>query len=269
LNGLQIISPHGDVTISPKLVVAGEIAAPFDAVLVAVKAFSLESALDDLAGAVGFETMILPVLNGMRHLDTLAARFGKNSVVGGVCKVATIVDDRGRIVQLTKLQELTYGEMSGDRSSRTDRLDQVMQGAGFDARLSRTMEREMWEKWVLLATIGGITCLMRGNVGDIVRAPGGAEFSLRFLDEVTGVVTAVGTKPSEVFLTDTRAVLTEKGSVTTSSMYRDLQNGAPVEAEQIIGDLVAHAERAGITTPLLAAAFAHLSIYQNRISKPS
>jgi 2-dehydropantoate 2-reductase len=269
LNGLEIISPHGDVTISPNLVVAGEIAAPFDIVLVAVKAFSLEAALDDLAGAVGPETMILPVLNGMRHLDTLAARFGKNSVVGGVCKVATIVDDRGRIVQLSKLQELTYGEVSGDRSLRTDRLDQVMQGAGFDARLSRTIEREMWEKWVLLATIGGITCLMRGNIGDIVRAPGGADFSLRFLDEVTAVVTAVGKKPSELFLTDTRALLTEKASTMTSSMYRDLQNGAPVEAEQIIGDLVAHARRARITTPLLDAAFAHLSIYQSRITKPS
>jgi 2-dehydropantoate 2-reductase len=269
LNGLQIISPHGDVTISPKLVLAGEIAAPFDAILVTVKAFSLEAALDDLAGAVGPETMILPVLNGMRHLNTLAARFGKNSVIGCVCKVATVVDDRGRVVQLTKLQELAYGEMSGDRSLRTDRLDEVMQGAGFDARLSQTIEREMWEKWVLLATLGGITCLMRGNVGDIASAPGGADFSLRFLDEVTAVATAVGKKPSEVFLTDTRALLTEKGSTMTSSMYRDLQKGAPVEAEQIIGDLVAHARRARITTPLLDAAFAHLSIYQSRITEPS
>jgi 2-dehydropantoate 2-reductase len=213
--------------------------------------------------------MILPVLNGMRHLNTLAARFGKNSVVGCVCKVATVVDDRGRVVQLTKLQELAYGEMSGDLSLRTDRLDEVMQGAGFDARLSRTIEREMWEKWVLLATVGGITCLMRGNVGDIASAPGGADFSLRFLDEVTAVVTAVGKKPSEVFLTNTGALLTEKGSTMTSSMYRDLQNGAPLEAEQIIGDLVAHARRARITTPLLDAAFAHLSIYQSRITKPS
>jgi 2-dehydropantoate 2-reductase len=190
-------------------------------------------------------------------------------VVGCVCKVASVVDDRGRAVQLTKLQELAYGEMSGDLSLRTDRLDEVMQGAGFDARLSRTIEREMWEKWVLLATVGGITCLMRGNVGDIARAPGGADFSLRFLDEVTAVVTAVGKKPSEVFLTDTRALLTQKGSTMTSSMYRDLQKGAPVEAEQIIGDLVAHARRARSTAPLLDAAFAHLSIYQNRITEPS
>jgi 2-dehydropantoate 2-reductase len=106
---------------------------------------------------------------------------------------------------------------------------------------------------------------MRANVGDIASAPGGVESSLRFLDEVVAVVTAVGKKPSEVFLTDTRALLTEKGSTMTSSMYRDLQKGAPVEAEQIIGDLVAHARCARITTPFLDAVFAHLSIYQSRI----
>jgi 2-dehydropantoate 2-reductase len=267
-DGLQIVSPHGDVTLKPKLVTAGNIAAPYDAVLLTVKAFSLDAALDDLAPAVGPDTMILPVLNGMKHVDTLAARFGEKAVVGCVCKVATIVDEQGRIVQLTKLQDLAYGEMNGSASPRTDRLDQAMQGAGFDARLSRTIEREMWEKWILLATVGGTTCLMRGNVGEIEAAPGGADFSLRFLDEVISVVAAVGHQPSEVFVTATRALLTQKGSTMTSSMYRDLQKGSPVEADQILGDLLVRARGGDVATPLLAAAFTHLSIYQNRSSLP-
>jgi 2-dehydropantoate 2-reductase len=201
----------------------------------------------------------------MKHVDTIIARFGENALVGCVCMVATMIDDDGRIVQLTKLQEMAYGEMSGNPSPRTDRLDEAMRGAGFDARLSRTIEREMWEKWILLATLGGITCLMRGNVGQIEAAPGGVDFSLRFLDEVTAVVNAVGQKPSEAFLTETKAQLTAKGSTLTSSMYRDLQKGNPVEADQIIGDLTVRAHRAQVTAPLLAAAFTHLSIYQNRI----
>jgi len=266
-NGLQIISPFGDVTLRPKLVTAGNLAEPFDAVLLTVKAFSLDAALDDLGPAVGPETIILPVLNGMKHVDTIIARFGENALVGCVCMVATMIDDDGRIVQLTKLQEMAYGEMSGNPSPRTDRLDEAMRGAGFDARLSRTIEREMWEKWILLATLGGITCLMRGNVGEIEAAPGGVDFSLRFLDEVTAVVNAVGRKPSEAFLTDTKAQLTAKGSTLTSSMYRDLQKGNSVEADQIIGDLVVRAHRAQVTTPLLAAAFTHLSMYQKRIAE--
>jgi 2-dehydropantoate 2-reductase len=264
--GLQIVSPNGDVTLTPKLVTADGIGSPFDAVLLTVKAFSLEAALADLAPAVGPGTMILPVLNGMKHVELLVARFGKEAVVGCVCKVATILDEEGRIVQLAKFHDLAYGEMDGGPSSRTARLDAFMQGAGFDARLSPTIEREMWEKWVLLATLGGVTCLMRGHVGEIGAAPGGTEFVLRFLDEVVGVVQAVGSAPSVEFLTGTRALLTAQGSTQTSSMYRDLQKGSPVEADQIIGDLLARARQAGIPTPLLAASYTHLAIYQRRVS---
>ena len=265
-DGLQIQSPHGDVTLAPQLVTADTIKGSFDAVLVTVKAFSLEQALDDFAPAVGPETMVLPVLNGMKHVNRLARRFGERAVVGCVCKVATVLDEQGRIVQLAPFHELVYGELNGIPSLRTDQLDSVMQGAGFDARLSQTIEREMWEKWVLLATMGGITCLMRGNVGEIETALGGLDFIHRFLDEVVSVVTAVGLPPSNDFIAKATAMLTEKGSSQTSSMYRDLQKGSPIEADQIIGDILARAQPAHVPTPLLAAAYTHLSVYQSRIS---
>jgi 2-dehydropantoate 2-reductase len=264
--GLRIISPHGDITLTPKLVTAGHIEAPYDAILLTVKAFSLDAALDDLAPAVGPGTMILPVLNGMKHVDTIIQRFGSKALAGCACKVATIVDEQGRIVQLTKLQDLAYGEMDGSASDRIGRLDQAMQGAGFDARLSPVIAREMWEKWILLATLGGVTCLMRGTIGEIAAAPGGAAFALRFLEEVTAIIAAVGVAPSEPFMAATKAAVTQKGSALTSSMYRDLQKGSPVEAEQILGDLLARGQRAGIDTPLLAAAFTHLAVYQQRIA---
>jgi 2-dehydropantoate 2-reductase len=156
--------------------------------------------------------------------------------------------------------------MNGRPSPRTGALDKVMQGAGFDARLSPTIEREMWEKWILLATIGGINCLMRGNIGEVEAAPGGTAFARAFLDEVVAVVTAAGVAPSEAFLTATRGAVTQKGSTLTSSMYRDLQKNRPVEAEQILGDLLLRARAADVPTPLLAAAFANLSIYQAGIT---
>jgi 2-dehydropantoate 2-reductase len=265
-SGLQIKSPRGDVTLTPQLVTAGNIAAPFDTVLLTVKAFSLERALDDFAPAVGPETMILPVLNGMKHVGILTARFGEKAVVGCVCKVAAVLDDQGRIVQLAEFHDLVYGEMNGAPSRRTDQLDAVMQGAIFNARLSPTIEREMWEKWILLAALGGITCLMRGNVGEIEAAPGGVDFVHRFLDEIVSVVTAVGKPPTDAFLTHAREVLTARSSTLTSSMYRDLQKGSAIEADQIIGDLLDYARRAHVPTPLLAAAYTHLSIYQSRES---
>jgi 2-dehydropantoate 2-reductase len=265
-DGLCIVSPHGDVTLTPKLVTAGQIAAPYDMVLLTVKAFALEAALADVAPAVGPASMIIPVLNGMRHIDALTARFGEAPVLGGVCLVATTLDEQGRIKQLAEMQHLIYGERSGDVSARVTALDAQMQGAGFNARASAAILQEMWEKWVLLATLGGITCLMRGTIGEIEAAPGGAALALQILGECASVAAMSGYPPSEAFMTRTKATVTAAGSPTAPSMYRDLLQGFPVEADQIVGDMQARAQRFGIAAPLLAAAFAHLSIYQRRVT---
>lgn len=265
-NGLQIVSPHGDVTLAPQVVTAGEVSSAYDVVLLTVKAYALESALDDLAPAVGGETMILPVLNGMRHIDVLTARFGETPVLGGVAVVATTLDDAGRIVQLADIQQLTYGERRGGSSARTEALDGVLRGAGFDAQSSTTIVQAMWEKWVFLASLGAITCLMRGTVGEIEATPGGADLALQMLAECAAVATAEGYPPSDEFLARTKGALTAAGSGLASSMYRDLQQGRSVEVDQILGDLLDRARKHAVPAPLVAAAFVQLSIYQRRLA---
>jgi 2-dehydropantoate 2-reductase len=266
-NGLQIVSPYGDFTLQPKVITADEIDGHYDAILFTVKAYSMDAAIADLAPAVGPDTMILPTLNGMRHMDVLSKRFTPRNVPGFVCKIMSTIDDKGRIVQLSKLQDLAYGELDGTASDRMKALDAFMQNAGFPARLTPVIAREMWEKWTLLAALGGITCLMRGNVGEILSAAGGKDFILALLDEVVSVVRKVGVAPSPEFITSTTGLLTTNGSVQTSSMYRDLEKGAAVEADQIVGDMLARGQAASLVTPLLAAAYTSLSVYQNRLPK--
>lgn len=264
--GLVLLSPHGDVTLQPKLVGADGIEGPFDAVLLTVKAFGLDQALADIRPAIGPDTMIMPVLNGMRHLDVIRAAYGE-ALIGGVCKVSTTIDPEGRIRQLALFQELAYGELDGRPSERTKRLDGALQGAGFTARLTQEIGRELWEKWTLLATMGGICCLMRGTVGEIEAAAGGRGFVLRFLAEVVKVVETDGIAPGAAFLEAITKQLTQKGSPMASSMYRDLLAGLPVEADQIVGDLEARARRHGLDTPLLSAAHTHLRVYADRLAR--
>src|SRR5207237_50897 len=161
-DGLRIISPHGDAVLTPKLITAEEIDTPYDVVFLSVKAYALEAAMNDFAAAVGPETMIFPVLNGMRHVDFLTKRFGEHSVIGGVCLVVAEIDDAGRIVQLADIQRLAYGERNGEITPRLQTLDATLQGAGFDAHISTDVTQAMWEKWVQLASLGAITCLVRG-----------------------------------------------------------------------------------------------------------
>jgi 2-dehydropantoate 2-reductase len=265
-DGLEIISPHGNFHFQPKLITADKIDASFDTILLTVKSFSLDSALNDLRPAVGPETMILPVLNGMRHVDVIRERFGEHAFLGGVGVIASVMDDQGRIVQLTEQHDLAYGEMNGSQSTRTEQLDAFMQNAGFNARLSRNIEQKMWEKWVMLSSLGAVNCLMRGNIGEIEAAPGGSHFAQQLLAEVIATVTALGHPPRPELIAKTRELVTGKDSTMTSSMYRDLHSGNPVEADQIVGDLLARARKAGVETPLLAAVYANLCVYQNRLA---
>jgi 2-dehydropantoate 2-reductase len=266
-DGLRIISPHGNTVVTPKLITAEEIDTPYDLIFLSVKAYALKAAMNDFAAAVGPETMIFPVLNGMRHVDLLTKRFGEHAVIGGVCLVATEMDDEGRIVQLADFQQLVYGERNGAMTPRLQTLHATLQGAGFDARLSTDIMRAMLEKWVQLASLGAITCLMRGTIGQIVAAPGGADLSLKVLDESAAVATACGYKPSEKVLARHAAAMTEPGSQLTSSMYRDLRKGAPVEADHILGDLIERGDAHGVATPLLKAAFVSLRVYQGGLQK--
>jgi 2-dehydropantoate 2-reductase len=266
-HGLRIISPHGDAVLAPKLISAEEIDTPYDLVFLSVKAYALEAAMNDFAAAVGPETMILPVLNGMRHVDLLTKRFGEHAVIGGVCQVASEIDDEGRIVQLADFQQLVYGERNGEMTPRLQTLDATLQGRGFDTRLSTDIMQEMWQKWVQLASLGAVTCLMRGTIGEIVAVPGGADLSLKVLDESAAVATACGYKPSEALLSRHAGALTAPGSPLTSSMYRDLRKGAPVEADHILGDFIERGDAHRVATPLLKAAFINLRVYQGGLSK--
>ena len=267
-DSLRIISPHGDAILTPKLISTREIDTFYDVVLLSVKAYALEAAMNDFAAAVGPETLILPVLNGMRHIDLLTKRFGEDPVIGGVCLVVSEIDGEGRIVQLADIQRLTYGERNGEATPRLQGLDATLQGAGFDARLSTDIMQEMWDKWVQLASLGAITCLMRGPIGAIVAVPGGADLSLQVLDESAAVAKVCGHKPSEALLSRHAAAMTAPGSPLTSSMYRDLRKGAPVEADHILGDFIERGGAHEVSTPLLQAAFVNLRVYQGGLSKP-
>ena len=261
--GLQILSPmHGDFTAKPKTITAAQIASPYELIFLSVKSYSLAGAINDFAPAVGPHTVIIPVLNGMHHMDVLTERFGKDAVLGGVCYVATEVDSQGRIVQLADFQSLSYGELDGKKTPRIEAVHQVFSGAGFDTAISADILRDMWQKWVWLASLGAITCLLRGNVGEIAAVPGGADLSLSALRECAAIAAACGYLLSEAFLAEKSSQITAPSSSLTSSMYRDLKDQAPVEADTILGDLVERGRKHGVSAPIVQAAFVGLTIYQ-------
>ncbi|HEV2681099.1 MAG TPA: 2-dehydropantoate 2-reductase [Rhodanobacter sp.] len=270
-HGLMIRSATGDALLpSPPTVLAAELREPYDLILLSCKAYGLEQAMTDIAPAAGPDTAILPLLNGMHQLDLLDARFGAERVLGGQCVIAATLDAQGAVRHLNQSHSLSFGERDGSASARMQRVTQSLAYAGFDARPSSTILQDMWDKWVFLASLAGITCLLRGSVGSIAAAPGGSAAALALLEECRAVAERSGHAPGEVTLQRARHVLTEAGSSLTASMLRDLQHGHAIEADHVIGDMLARADRQRGEHSLLAVVYAHLKIYEaGRAHAPS
>ncbi len=262
-HGLAIRSPVGDYRRpDPPLITQDGLADPFDLVILSCKAYDLDGAMASFAKAVGPKTAILPLLNGMRHLDALADRFGKERVLGGLCVISATLDADGSIVHLNNLHELTFGELDGSRSPRIEAIAPALIGAGFDARLSETIRQDLWEKWVFIATAAGVTCLMRAAIGDIVAA-GAADLAAGLLNECAAIATHEGFPPHAAFLEQVRATVAAPGSPLMASMLRDIEGGLPVEGDHILGDLLRRAAKPDERS-LLRIAYAHVKAYEAR-----
>jgi len=237
-NGLVLTSPAGDASLpSPPTILAPELRDTFDVVILACKAYDLDEAIESVAPAVGPDTAVVPLLNGMLHLDMLDARFGPARVLGGACFISARLDDAGRVVHASDFHRLAFGERSGARSPRVDAIAAAMAGARFEASASDRIVLEMWEKWVFLAALAGITCLTRAAVGDIVAA-GGADLAAALLEECRSVAVAAGHSPRPESLQAALGRLTDAGSTVTASMVGDVERRGPTEADHILGDLL-------------------------------
>lgn len=261
-DGLVIRSTRGDITQKVKTVTKGSEGGPYDVVLLTCKAYDLDSAMDAIAPAVGAGTTIVPLLNGMRHLDTLDTRFGAAKVVGGLARVGVAMNEQGHILHTSPFAAISFGERDGKppRAALTA-LDAAIKSSGVDGGLNANIVQDLWDKWIMLCTLAATCCLMRGTSGDILEAEEGRAIVLETVDEGRKVAAAAGHDPGEKGITTIRSFLTVKGSKFAASMLHDLEKGAMVEADHIVGDMIARAKKDGIATPNLRLAYAHLQVY--------
>ncbi|VIO66888.1 2-dehydropantoate 2-reductase [Bradyrhizobium ivorense] len=262
--GLVIKSPNGDATLTnPPTVQADKLSQKFDVVLLSCKAFDLDDAIKSFAPAVGDNTAIIPLLNGMLHLDALDKRFGAQHVLGGLCAIAATLNEKREVVQLQPMQSLNFGERAGGLSDRVLAIADTFSAINGAAASDHVMQ-DMWEKWVFLASLAASTSLMRTSVGNILAAPGGKDFLLGILDECSAIAADAGHAPGGSFFQRTRGLLTTEGSPMTASMFRDIRAGLPVEADHVIGDLIVRADAAKIPVPKLRTAYTHLKAYEKQ-----
>lgn len=257
--GLSIESPLESFCIPVQTLTSVD--STFDAILLACKAYDLDEAMDAIAPAVGPSTLILPLLNGVSHIDRLDARFGPGRVLGGLCHIGVTVGAAGQIQHLNKLQRLVLGARSPEQNSAAAALHAVMEQGGFGPVLSENIMLEMWEKFTFLATYAGMTTLMRAPIGAIASTSEGEAITREMLQECIAVAAAGGYEPRPESMRQMLATLTDRESKGTASMLRDMLHNGRTEHEHILGDMLMRARMAGLPAPLLRVSLAHMQAY--------
>jgi 2-dehydropantoate 2-reductase len=266
-HGLVVRSPHGDFTVRPRYASQFEVRPQYDLVLLTCKAYDLDSAIESIRPALAPDAHVLPLLNGLAHLDRLDAALGAPRVFGGTCHIAGTMTPDGEVRQLTPLHRVAYGLRAGtspDGRAKLEALHAAFARTPVDRVLAEDITLEMWEKYVLLTTLAAMTCLMRASVGDIMATGDGAALMDETLRACLQTATAAGHRPREQALAAARKFLFERGSAFTASMLRDIESGQRTEADHIVGDMLGRARAAGVEPGPLRAAYAHLQAYQAR-----
>ena len=263
--GLRIESPFGDAQIAVKTVVAAEVAPVYDAVILTCKAYDLDTAVAAIAPALASNGYVLPFLNGIAHIDVLNEKFGRHHVLGGTAKIqATIMPD-GAIRQFNDWRMLTIGEQSGEMTERVGTLAALFEAAkGVEVFAVTDIVQRMWEKLVHLSTAAAMTCLMRANVGEIVRTPHGRGLFLDQLRCGAAIAAANGHAPSATFMKSWEETFSQKDSQYSTSMLRDIERGRQTEVEHILGFMLGKAEKAQIPCNTLLLAYTNVKAYEQR-----
>jgi 2-dehydropantoate 2-reductase len=263
--GLRIESPLGDARIDAKTVLAEEVRPGYDVVLFTCKAYDLDPAMDAIAPAMrGSGCAVLPLLNGIAHFERLDERFGAANVMGGTCQINATLRPDGVVVHGDRLQRLLFGERDRKRSRRAQAFGDALAATIVDWTNSDDIERDLWEKIVFLCALASTTCLFRGNVREIMSAPGGREAMERAFAANIEIARRLGHAPRAETLAVARRRLTDPEGTWSASMLRDMESGNRVEAEHIVGWMLGRAREHGIDDTVLSLAYTHLKTYESR-----
>jgi 2-dehydropantoate 2-reductase len=263
-NGLCIDSPAGNIRMPVDAITRDGISGFSDIVLLTCKAYDLDSAIETIRPAVGPQTAVLPLLNGLSHVERLNTEFGRERVLGGIAKISSTLLPDGTIKHLNDWNSITFGEQDGAMSSRVAALKAAFDKTSAKAEAVPNITHLMWEKLVHLASLASMTCLMRANVGEIARAPGGIAAMQDMLARNAAIATRAGFPPSPAFMDNFNKMFADPKGQYAASMLRDVERKGPVEADHIVGFMLEKARSFGLDDSLHQLAYLHLKAYEQR-----
>lgn len=265
-NGLRIKSAMGDFCGKVNTIPPNGATAAYDIVILTCKSYDLGSALQAIHSAVDNKTVIIPLLNGVEQLNKISEIFPFAECWGGIAKISTTLLPDGSIYQFDNVNQIVLGMIDGRLNTRADELISLFKKQAVDAALSNRILYDLWDKFTFIATMAGITCLMRGSIDEILKVPSGKELIIQLLKECSTVSEREGFALEPHIFSIYLEHLVGPSFGLKSSMLRDIEKSHRTEVEHILGDMLNRAYKHDLSTPLLEIATAHVRTYEFQLS---
>lgn len=237
-----------------------------DVVLFTVKAYDNPEALQLLAPLVGSDSVVLTLQNGVDSVDEIAASVGEARVLGGTTYVATALERPGVIVQTGVHRSIIFGEVFGDRSHITPRVQTIADLLGAaDVIVTPVADGRVpiWDKFVYLAPFSGFTGAARLPIGPIWRHPHVRDMFYAAAREVAALAAAEGVEISPTRFQTLAEYMDTIPPTTRSSLLIDLEMGKRIEVEALQGAAVRRAAAHGLSMPIINTLYALLKPWEH------
>jgi len=248
--GLRVKSFKGDFTVHPEVSDRPESISSAELVLFCTKSWQLDAVARSIRPFLNESAVVLPLQNGADNAQRLIDVLPPDTVLGGLCKIVSKIESPGVIDHFTFEPEIIFGELSGQLSDRTRKIKEVFDAAGFKNKLSENIERDIWLKFLFIASISAMGTLTRSVLG-VMREDAFIRSKMReTAQEIVAVGRALGVDLSDADIDRAFDMIDQGDFDTTMSLQRDMMEGRPSELENFNGFIVKKGDALGIETPV-------------------
>lgn len=258
-NGLQVYSVHGDFHLQPVRAFASPASAgTVDLILFCVKAYHTRAAAEALRPAVGAETVIVSLQNGVEAADEIGQILGREHVLGGMTQISSALESPGVVRQFSQFRRIVVGELDGTLSERAVRIVETLQRAEITAEVSAEIEKVLWAKLIFISAASSLGALTRLPIGDWRAVPETRALVTSLMREVESVGRAHGVPLDADVVEKSLAFIDAAAPHIRASMQVDVDAGRQFELEAILGVIGRKGRAVGIVTPIADAFYAAL-----------
>lgn len=261
-DGLKVRSLMGDMHIKPQIAVNSEDIPSCDLVILALKNYHLAASLPQIKVLAERGAKILPFLNGVEHYEILQKEFGRENILGGVCKIMATLDSEGAVIHTGKLHQIIFGELEPSGQEFCRHLEQVLSKANFKTIYNAKVWNDIWAKYAFITVFSGVTSAGGLTAEQISGHEAAQNVYRRSLEEMMSLAKAAGAALAEDFIDENMAGLSKYPKGSTSSMHQDKRKGLPLEVESLQGGAIRLARRYNLQVPTIETLYGLIKPYE-------